>query len=176
MRRAYDDVAVGTAPAAGAPRKFGHTAPPGRRRAKVPAFVRESCRNRGLPFVGEARPMERNTHTPMPRYAALIYGTEETGDPNPELWGKIMAEYMHFGEVAGAAGVIGGGEALQPTNVATTIQATDGPFAETKEALGGLLVLDCKDLDEALSWAAQIPGAWHGRVEVRPVIDMSEMG
>ena len=97
----------------------------------------------------------------MPRYAALIYGTEETGEPNPELWGKIMAEYMHFGEVAGAAGVIGGGEALQPTNMATTIQvtggakggdviATDGPFAETKEALGGFYLLDCKDLDEAL--------------------------
>ena len=123
----------------------------------------------------------------MPRYAALIYGTEETGEPNPELWGTIMSEYMHFGEVAGAAGVIGGGEALQPTNMATTIQvtggakggdviATDGPFAETKEVLGGFYLLDCKDLDEALSWAAQIPGAWYGRVEVRPVIDMSEMG
>ena len=47
----------------------------------------------------------------MPRYAALIYGTEPSGEPDPELWGKIMAEYMHFGEVGGAAGVIGGGEA-----------------------------------------------------------------
>lgn len=98
-----------------------------------------------------------------------------------------MAEYMHFGEVGGAAGVIGGGEALQPTTMATTVHvtggakggdviATDGPFAETKEVLGGFYLLDCKDLDEALSWAAQIPGAWYGRVEVRPVIDMSEMG
>ena len=123
----------------------------------------------------------------MPRYAALIYGAEPTSEPDPALWGTIMAEYMHFGEVAGAAGVIGGGEALQATTMATTIQvsggakggdviATDGPFAETKEALGGFYLLDCKDLDEALGWAAQIPGAWHGRVEVRPVIDMSEMG
>ena len=77
----------------------------------------------------------------MPRYAALIYGAEPTGESenDSELWGKIMAEYMHFGEAGGAAGVIGGGEALQPTNTATTIQvsggakggdviATDGPY------------------------------------------------
>ncbi len=125
----------------------------------------------------------------MPRYAALIYGTEPTSESenDSELWGKIMAEYFHFGEEAGAAGVLGGGEALQPTHTATTIQvgggakggdviATDGPFAETKEALGGFYLLDCKDLDEALSWAAKIPGAWYGRVEVRPVIDFGEGG
>ena len=123
----------------------------------------------------------------MPRYAALIYGTEPTSEAesNSELWGKIMEEYMHFGEVGGAAGVIGGGEALQATNTATTIQVTggtkggdvvttDGPFAETKEALGGFYLLDCKDLDEAISWASQIPGAWYGRVELRPVIDMGQ--
>ena len=63
---------------------------------------------------------------------------------------------------------------LRPRNGKVTV--TDGPYAETKEALGGFYLLDCKDLDEALSWAAQIPGAWYGRVEVRPVIDMSEMG
>jgi hypothetical protein len=125
----------------------------------------------------------------MPRYAALIYGAEPTSESenDSEKWGQIMAEYMHFGEAGGAAGVIAGGEALQPTNTATTIQvsggakggdviATDGPFAETKEALGGFYLLDCKDLDEALSWAAQIPGAWLGRVEVRPVIDFGEAG
>jgi hypothetical protein len=120
----------------------------------------------------------------MPRYAALIYGAEPTSEPSPEEWGKVMAEYVAFGENAGAAGVIGGGEALQDTRTATTIQVmggakggdvvtTDGPFAETKEALGGFYLLDCKDLDDALHWAAQIPGAWLGRVEVRPVIDFS---
>ena len=111
----------------------------------------------------------------MPRYAALIYGEEPTSEAesNSELWGKIMEEYMHFGEAGGAAGVIAGGEALQPANTATTIQVTggakggdvvttDGPFAETKEVLGGFYLLDCKDLDEAISWAAQIPGAWYG--------------
>ena len=121
----------------------------------------------------------------MPRYAALIYGdaaTETSG--TPEQWAEIMQEYNDFGATAGAAGVIGGGEALQPTPTATTIHVnggkggelitTDGPFAETKEVLGGFYLLDCADLDEAIRWAAQIPGAWHGRVEVRPVIDFSQ--
>jgi len=123
----------------------------------------------------------------MPKYAALIYGAEPASEPSPDEWGAVMAEYFHFGEVAGAAGVTSGGEALQPTTTATTVHVTggakggdvittDGPFAETKEALGGFYLLDCKDLDEAIHWAAQIPGAWHGHVEVRPVIDFSEMG
>jgi hypothetical protein len=120
----------------------------------------------------------------MPRYAALIYEAEPTSPPSAEEWGKVMGEYMAFGEVAGAAGVIGGGEALQPTATATTVHVaggakggevvtTDGPFAETKEALGGFYLLDCADLDEAIRWASQIPGAWYGRVEVRPCIDFS---
>ena len=121
----------------------------------------------------------------MPRYAALIYGIEpdQTTIP-PEEWAAEMAEYTEFGETAGAAGVIAGGEALQPTSTAPTVHVqggakggdvvtTDGPFAETKEVLGGFYLLDCADLDEALKWAAQIPGAWRGRVEVRPCIDFS---
>lgn len=122
----------------------------------------------------------------MPRYAALIYTVEENEiNASPEEWAATMAQYNAFGETAGAAGVIGGGEALQPTTTATTVHViggakggdvvtTDGPFAETKEVLGGFYLLDCKDLDEALHWAAQIPGAWHGRVEVRPVVDFSQ--
>ena len=124
----------------------------------------------------------------MPRYAALIYEPAAgAGNATEEEWAKVMAEYNEFGETAGAAGVIGGGEALQPPATATTIHVqggakggdlvtTDGPFAETKEVLGGFYLLDCKDLDEAISWAAQIPGAWHGRVEVRPCIDFSQGG
>jgi hypothetical protein len=121
----------------------------------------------------------------MPRYAALIYGdaaTETSG--TPEQWATIMDEYNDFGATAGAAGVLSGGEALQPTTTATTVHVkggkggelitTDGPFAETKEVLGGFYLIDAADLDEAIRWAAQIPGAWHGRVEVRPVIDFSQ--
>ena len=123
----------------------------------------------------------------MPRYAALIYEPAEgAGQGSEEDWALIMKEYNEFGANAGAAGVIGGGEALQPPATATTIHVkggkggdvvtTDGPFAETKEVLGGFYLLDCADLDEALKWAAQIPGAWHGRVEVRPCIDFSQGG
>ena len=120
----------------------------------------------------------------MPRYAALIYSAEPTEPPSPDEWGAVMAEYNHFGELGGAAGVISGGEALQDTSTATTVHVTggakggdivttDGPFAETKEVLGGFYLLECADLDEAIRWAAEIPGAWHGRVELRPVIDFS---
>ncbi len=121
----------------------------------------------------------------MPRYAALIYSPADTeGTGTPEDWATVMAEYNAFGEKAGAAGVIVGGEALHDTPTATTVHVdggkggtvvtTDGPFAETKEVLGGFYLLECKDLDDAVSWAAQIPGAWYGRVEVRPVIDFAE--
>jgi hypothetical protein len=123
----------------------------------------------------------------MARYAALIYEPAETqGQGSPEEWAAVMAEYNEFGAAAGAAGVIGGGEALHPTSTATTVRVeggkggtpvfTDGPFAETKEALTGFYLLDCGDLDEALRWASRIPAAWMGRVEVRPCIDFSGGG
>ncbi len=122
----------------------------------------------------------------MPRYAALIYEpAENAGQGSEQDWAQVMKEYNEFGANAGAAGVIGGGEALQPPSTATTVHVkgrarggdvvtTDGPFAEMKEVLGGFYLLDCKDLDEALKWAVQIPGAWYGRVEVRPCIDFSQ--
>lgn len=122
----------------------------------------------------------------MPRYAALIYGPDETeNNTSPDAWAAMMADYEDFTANAVAAGVLSGGEALQETTTATTVHVTggakggevittDGPFAETKEVLGGFFLLDCADLDEALHWAAQIPGAWNGRVEVRPVIDFSQ--
>jgi hypothetical protein len=120
----------------------------------------------------------------MPRYAALIYSAaeDEGRDVPPEVMETILAEYNAFGEAAGD--VIAGGEALHDTDTATTVKVkdgkggeavfTDGPFAETKEVLGGFYLLDCADLDEALEWARQIPGAWHGKVEVRPCIDFSQ--
>jgi hypothetical protein len=121
----------------------------------------------------------------MPTYAALIYSPAETeGQGTPEQWAAVMEEYNEFGARAGAAGVVVGGEALEDSHTATTVQVrggkggevitTDGPFAETKEVLGGFYLLKCADLDEAVRWAAQIPGAWHGKIEVRPVIDFSE--
>jgi hypothetical protein len=121
----------------------------------------------------------------MPRYAALIYSPAETeGQGTPEDWARVMEEYDAFGAEAGAAGVILGGEALQDTTTATTIHVEggkggdlvtmDGPFAETKEVLGGFYLLQADDLDEAIAWASRIPGAWHGRVEVRPLVEFDE--
>ena len=120
----------------------------------------------------------------MPKYAALIYSpAEEEGmEVSPEAREKVMAEYFAFGETAGDT--IAAGEALHDTNTATTVHVTggkggeavftDGPFAETKEVLGGFYILDCADLDEALKWAQQIPGAWYGKVEVRPVMEFEQ--
>lgn len=114
------------------------------------------------------------------KYAILIYDENTVNpDPNPDpaAWGKVMAEYNAFTKELTDAGINLGGEALQPNPTATTVTVrdgqtltTDGPFAETKEGLGGFYILDCKDLDEALAWAAKCPGSWYGKVEVRPVV------
>ena len=117
----------------------------------------------------------------MPQYLALIYGPADQQAERPDDFAsEMMADYGEFGEAAAAAGVVAGGNALQSTDTATTVSVlggkggeivtTDGPFAETKEVLGGYYLLDCADLDQAISWAARIPGAWHGKVEVRPVL------
>jgi hypothetical protein len=113
----------------------------------------------------------------MPTYVALIYGAD--ADFTDADHADETAEYMAFGQAAEK--VLTGGQALQPTSTATTVRVkggkggevvtSDGPFAETKEVLGGFYQLECADLDEAISWAAQIPGAWRGSVEVRPIID-----
>jgi hypothetical protein len=113
------------------------------------------------------------------RYICLIYSSEEGMDQvTPEQWQEVTDAYNAFGDAARKAGVVQSGEALQPTPTATTVRVrngksliTDGPFAETKEALGGYYILDCKDLDEALEWAAKIPGAMQGSVEVRPLME-----
>lgn len=122
----------------------------------------------------------------MPKYAALIYGdaADETREPSPEEMAQVMGEYMAFGQNNGEA--LDGGEALHPTATATTIHfdggkdgnlvTTDGPFAETKEVLGGFYIINADDLDGALKVAQQIPGAWWGKVEVRPVMEFDEEG
>jgi hypothetical protein len=118
------------------------------------------------------------------RYLLTIYGDESGwNDATPEEASQIMAAYGAFGQAAQEAGVLLGGEGLQPTSTATTVRVrndetltTDGPFAETREQLGGYYLLDCKDLDEAIGWAARIPGAQSGSVEVRPIMDYEAMG
>jgi hypothetical protein len=112
----------------------------------------------------------------MPQYAAIIYSRDADWTSPEEA--ETTAAYMAFGEEA--APVLRGGAALFPTATATTVRVTggrggevvtsDGPYAETKEVLGGFYLVEAADLDEAIGIAAKIPAAWDGAVEVRPVI------
>lgn len=119
------------------------------------------------------------------KYLALIYSDEQDTIANPPPdsaeMAAIMERYFAFGAEATAAGVMVGGDALMPTETATSVQVhdgdvitTDGPFAETKEQLGGYYLLECDNLDDAIAWAAKIPHAAMGTVEVRPVIEFEQ--
>ena len=113
----------------------------------------------------------------MAVYAALLYMPEGSDWMTPE----VRAEHNVFG--AAATEVIAGAAALYPTGSATTItvaggpggdvMVTDGPYAEAKEILIGLYLLEAADLDEAIGWAARMPTAWRGKVELRPVLPVS---
>ncbi|MCX5233431.1 YciI family protein [Streptomyces sp. NBC_00233] len=108
-------------------------------------------------------------------YVVLIY-RDESKDGEVD-WGQLGRDYDAYYAAVVQAGVMRGGQKLQPSATATTVAVhegerlvTDGPFAEAREQLGGFFVLECADLDEALEWAARCPGASHGTVEVRPVM------
>jgi hypothetical protein len=112
----------------------------------------------------------------MPQYMILIYAPTE-GGPSPEEMQAEFPKWMQYTEDLRASGVMTAGDALQPIDTATTVRVrdgetvlSDGPFAETKEALGGYYIVDVPDLDEAVKWAAKIPSAPYGSVEVRPVM------
>src|SRR5678816_4521272 len=111
------------------------------------------------------------------QYMLLIYDNEASskGAP-PEAREKMFADYRGFTSSLIQSGHMKAGDALQPTSTATTVRvrdgktlSTDGPFAETKEQLGGYYVLNCQDLDEAIAWAAKVPHAQYGSVEIRPL-------
>ncbi len=114
------------------------------------------------------------------KYAILIYGDEQAAaSAPPEQQQTVLDEWWHYeGDLAKEEGLRLAGEALQPTPTATTVRVqngevvtTDGPFAETKEQLGGFYLFECKDLDEAIEWAGRCPGAKTGTLEVRPVME-----
>jgi hypothetical protein len=110
------------------------------------------------------------------QYVMLICNDED-GNPHPDAdQSALMAEYDKFGEEMGTRGVLRGGARLRPTSDATTVRVrdgevltSDGPFAETKEQIGGYFVVECKDLDEAIEIASKIPTVRDGSVEVRPI-------
>jgi hypothetical protein len=113
----------------------------------------------------------------MAEYVILIYENESAYvDASPEVWQTAMEAHTRFaGQVGEKGGKLTGGNALQPTTTATSVRGdvvTDGPFAETKEALGGFYLVEARDLDHALEIAKLCP-APYGGVEVRPVMDTS---
>ncbi|MEZ4236912.1 MAG: YciI family protein [Myxococcota bacterium] len=111
------------------------------------------------------------------KYLLLIYGGEEARAARTDDQRRTETEaYVKYTRELRAAGVLIAGDPLQPTFTATTVRVrggqtttTDGPFAETKEQLGGYYLIDVPSLDEALAWAARIPGAAVGSIEVRPL-------
>jgi hypothetical protein len=112
----------------------------------------------------------------------LIYGDEKSWQGvTDEEREQIMKAYGAFTQELRDAGAMVAGDALQPTQSATTVRVqngetltTDGPFAETKEQLGGYYLIEADSLDEAIEWAAKIPAASHGSIEVRPVVVFQE--
>ena len=115
----------------------------------------------------------------MPEYMMLIY-TPADNPLSPEEMAEMFPKWNEYTESLKAAGVWVAGDALQGTELATTIrerdgqvQITDGPFAETKEVLGGYYLLDAPDLDTVLAHAARVPNLAYGSTEIRPVLTMS---
>ena len=113
------------------------------------------------------------------RYLLLIYHSEAASvDMTPEEQQTQIQDYWAFTSEVREKGVLEGGEALQPIATATTVRVregktttTDGPFAETKEQLGGYYLLNCENLDQAIEYAAKIPDAKNGCVEIRPILE-----
>lgn len=113
------------------------------------------------------------------RYALLIY--VEPWDTTPEQDAEVMEAYNAFSREVAEAGAMRGGEALREAKMATSVRVrngqtlvTDGPFAETKEEFGGFYMVEAENLDEAIKWAAKIPGAQRGTIEVRPIVEFPD--
>ncbi len=113
------------------------------------------------------------------RYLLLIYEEPPTTPPTPEEWAAVMPEYGAFTAWLNERGWNVAAEALQDVSTATTVSlrdgqriVTDGPFAETKEHLGGFYLIDAPGLDDAIEAASRIPGARSGKIEIRPIMDV----
>jgi hypothetical protein len=113
------------------------------------------------------------------KYICLIYGDEAAGPKSQEEGEALGKAYWAYTQDLQSAGKMVAGEALEAVATATTVRVrdgetltTDGPFAETKEQLGGFYLVDCENLDEALEWAAKIPSAQTGSIEVRPILNV----
>ncbi|MBM3549901.1 MAG: YciI family protein [Alphaproteobacteria bacterium] len=114
------------------------------------------------------------------KYMLLIYSDETGYDKSTKAdIEKVMAAYGAYGQAMRKAGVYVGADRLKPTGAASTVtlkdgktKVLDGPYAETKEQLGGYYIVDVPDLDQAIVWASRCPAAAHGKIEVRPIWEM----
>lgn len=118
----------------------------------------------------------------MPQYMLLIYSPTDARPSDDELQAE-MPKWFEYTTALQESGAMVAGDALEPIDTATTVRVrdgetviSDGPFAETKEALGGYYLVDVPDLDAALAWAAKIPNVGYGSVEVRPVVVFDQTG
>ena len=127
--------------------------------------------------MGAREPVADDGGVALMQYMLLIYGEERAAENMPrEQMTSIVNAYMAYTQALGDAKVLVGSNRLRPTSAATAVRTTDGqlkvldgPFAETKEQLGGYYLIDVPDLDAALSWAKRCPASRYGSVEVRPV-------
>lgn len=111
------------------------------------------------------------------KYILLIYGDESGWESmSSEEMEKIYAEHTSYGEALDKAGAMRGGAELKPTSTATTVRfsggkarTVDGPFAETREQLGGYYIIEVDNLEQAIEWAEKMPGMHEGSVEIRPL-------
>jgi hypothetical protein len=136
------------------------------------------CRIGAAPIVmGGTICVRLNFEDPIMQYMLLIYGDEKAWAAlSEDDMRKTMQAYVEFSKALAASGALRGGSELAPISSATTVRVrngrtltTDGPFAETKEQLGGYYLVDVANLDEAIRWAAKIPSAGHGSIEIRPL-------
>jgi hypothetical protein len=139
----------------------------------------DRCRNRGgLNVTGMAtHRASAEPGEPNMKYMLLIYSNDAEMEARPEAARtEITAAYMAYAQAMVQAGVMVAGDRLRPASTATTVRTTggkpqvlDGPYAETKEQLGGYFLIEAPDLDAALSWAQRCPGVAYGSIEVRPI-------
>jgi hypothetical protein len=149
--------------------------------ARLPSAEGGTCEVRPVidyAAVGSEAP-EWRADARAKKYVLLLWGDESAWESwTPEQMQQEMQRWEDYDREAKAAGVLLGGEGLEPTKAAKTVRVrdgerlvTDGPFAETKEQLGGFYLLDCKDLNEAIDWAAKVPVPDDEPIEIRPVMD-----
>jgi hypothetical protein len=143
-------------------------------------LVRRFSRRRETARPYHAKSGEKNKEKNDMRYLLLIYSNEaEDARLTPEQRQAQNTGYYAYSQALQDSGAMLGGEPLHPTSSATTVRVrngkmltTDGPFAETKEQLGGFYMVNCDNLDQAIEWAAKIPHAASGSIEVRPIMEM----